>query len=219
MITITGTIKNIVGGLRGGIRVEFVPTSTPFALDGSIITTTPKTVVTNSSGQLPTGDDAVVLVQGVYTVKIFKPNDVDFDSKTITVPPGTGSAALEDLITSTTTTGGNFNHNVSYDRNDAVGNGEYIGGRHRWNGSVFLKSATVVCRSAPVGAPLVLTLEVDGELTGETLTVAAGATTAEADLSNLQVPGGQYVCWKCTGAPSEPENFARQVFVSLNLNS
>ena len=108
--------------------------------------------------------------------------------------------------------------NILFSSEAAITAGNYIGGRYRWTGAVQLKSASIVC-SAPVGADISFTLEVDGALTAGVLTVAAGTTSAELDLSALAaVAIGKYVRWKCTASPAFV-NTAAQVHLTTNLNA
>jgi hypothetical protein len=82
---------------------------------------------------------------------------------------------------------------------------EYLLGQYSWTGPVTLQNATVIAW-APQVAPVVLTLEVNGVLTGLTLTIPVGAAnvevTAATNLGNLVVPANQLVRWLCTSAPA-----------------
>lgn len=94
--------------------------------------------------------------------------------------------------------------------------GYYIGARYRWTTAATLQSASIVCE-APVGADISFTLEVNGVLTAKVLTVAAGQTSAELDLTGTNVPSSQYMRWKCTASPAVG-NTASQIHLSTNLS-
>lgn len=93
----------------------------------------------------------------------------------------------------------------------------YVGGRYRFATPVRLQSATVVC-SAPSGAAITFTLEVDGTLTEYELTVPDGQTSAELDLADCpQIAAGDYIRWQCTASP-EVEHTASQIHITTNAN-
>ncbi len=115
--------------------------------------------------------------------------------------------------------GSGGNSCVAFDRGDSVGSGEYIGGRHRWAVDVTLESANVICGRAPVGDPFEITLEVNGVLTVHVMQIAVAGTTDDITLPSVAVPAGQYVRWKVTAGPADPENFPALLSISTNLNN
>lgn len=99
MATITGTIANPGSLPSQGIEVAFIPTDTPKAVGSLIIKTTPISVVTNSSGQLPAG---LTLTAGTYTVKLTS-NGTSYGCFNILVPSGSGTHDLPDIVVVTVT--------------------------------------------------------------------------------------------------------------------
>jgi len=104
----------------------------------------------------------------------------------------------------------------SYYREETLIVGEYLLGSHDWACGVTILSARVTSL-APTGTPVVLTLEVNGVLTAQTLTIPAGSGEVVASAAyNVAVPPGQVVRWKVTSAP-DPENSAWKVFLTLTV--
>jgi len=97
--------------------------------------------------------------------------------------------------------------------------GEYLLGWPRWSVAMRAKSATVV---AFAGADAtVLELEINGALTGLTLTVPAGEANTEVmgsvDLANRVVPAGQGVRWKIISGPTDAGLAAWHATVTLQI--
>ena len=215
--TITGNIRSISHTVRGNVKILFTPTLTPFVdNDSHVITTTPKLALTDAAG-----DFTIDLVDGTYTVWIYQPDGVDYDTLTIVVPSTQGTYDISTLITSSAATAGNFSSSVNFDAPYAIGSGEYLGGRVRWSVLAVIKSASLVINNqGPVGASFTVALEVNGSLvSGQTITLSAGEVSGAATLSNVQVTAGQYVRWKVTAAPSAPENFPSNVFLTMNVTT
>ena len=86
--------------------------------------------------------------------------------------------------------------------------GEYLLGLYQFSGPVTLVNASVIAW-APQLAPVVLGLEINGSLTGQTLTIPVGPAnvevTAAATLTGL-VPAGQFVRWKIVSAPDAADS-------------
>src|SRR5438093_6313886 len=96
--------------------------------------------------------------------------------------------------------------------------GEYMLGHYRWPVAVGLLSARAVA-FAPQNAPMVLTLEVGGVLTGQTLTIPAGAVDTEVSAMvalDYTVLAGQSVRWKITDGPA-PEDAARLAALAMQV--
>lgn len=98
---------------------------------------------------------------------------------------------------------------VGFFREDPFVDGEYLLGNYRWANNVVIGVVDVI-GLAGQSTPTVLTLEVGGVLTGETITISAGTANAEVtaseDLAGYFVPAEQSVRWKITSGPALPEN-------------
>jgi hypothetical protein len=97
--------------------------------------------------------------------------------------------------------------------------GEYLLGLYQFSGPVTLVRASVIAW-APQTSPCVLGLEVNGTLTGQTLTIPVGTplveVTANVTLTGV-VPAGQFVRWKILSAPS-PADGAWNCAVVMNVS-
>lgn len=93
---------------------------------------------------------------------------------------------------------------VGFFRENVLIVGEYLLGRYRWGRAVRLKRAEVTA-FAGQGTATVLELEVNGALTGSTVTLPAGTANTEvtgtADLA-VTVEAGAAVRWKVTSGPA-----------------
>lgn len=82
--------------------------------------------------------------------------------------------------------------------------GKYLLGRFQWPMGVELLNAEIVCLAPQ--ATTILTLEVDGVLSAQTITLPSGVVgteiTAGADLAHLAVPSESALRWKITSGPA-----------------
>ena len=93
---------------------------------------------------------------------------------------------------------------VNFFRENPLLTGDYLLGFYSWPVPVTLTSAKAIAW-APQGAPVVLTLEVNGTLTPFTLTIPVGAANVEVTAAatlNYAVPANAVVRWRVTSAPS-----------------
>jgi len=85
---------------------------------------------------------------------------------------------------------------------------------------VTIDSVAVISK-APQGTDLVLALEVNGSLTGDTVTISAGAehaeVTASATSMGVNVSSRDVVRWIATSGPSATENCAYEVGMVMKI--
>jgi len=96
--------------------------------------------------------------------------------------------------------------------------GDYILGNYQWGASTVLIAARVICWPPQV-SDVVLGLEVDGVLTGHTITIPIGPVNVETIVNqvlNVAVAPNQPVRWKVLSAP-EPENSAWHLSLTLQV--
>ena len=109
---------------------------------------------------------------------------------------------------------------LAFFRENALITGEYLLGFFSWTATVTLGSAVAVA-SAPLVTPQVLELEVDGVLTGQTLTLPVGAANTEVSAAaslSWAVQPGQLVRWKIVSGPV-PVNAADSCSLALAVTS
>lgn len=98
--------------------------------------------------------------------------------------------------------------------------GEYLSGWPRWSVAMRAQSARVVALAG--SAETTLALELNGSLTGRTLTLpgaADGEVTASVDLGNVALPAGQGVRWKIVAGPGEVEAAAWHVTLTMQVQA
>jgi len=119
--------------------------------------------------------------------------------------PSTGDEAYESFL---------FMHEGPMRVND------YMLGHYSWGYDVTIDSVAVISK-APQGTDLVLALEVNGSLTGDTVTISAGAEHAEVTASSTSiganVSDGEVVRWIATSGPSVTENCAYEVGMVMKI--
>lgn len=97
--------------------------------------------------------------------------------------------------------------------------GEYLSGIYAWTTTAWGVRATAHGK-APQVAAVVLGLEIDGALSGFTLTLATGAPETavddEVDLGDVEIPATALVRWKVLQAP-EAEHSAYGVSVEMTV--
>jgi hypothetical protein len=107
---------------------------------------------------------------------------------------------------------------IGFFRENAMVVGEYMLGNYRWPVDVDLVSAMVVA-FAPQNAPVVLTLEIGGVLTDQTVTIPVGTTNTEVSATvalNYTVTAGQSVRWQITSGP-DPEDSAYVAALAIQV--
>jgi hypothetical protein len=113
---------------------------------------------------------------------------------------------------------GTDEQSIGFFSEDAMVVGEYMLGHYRWPVAAALLSARAIA-FAPQNAPMVLTLEVGGVLTDQTLTIPVGPVDTEVSATtalNYTVPAGQSVRWKITAGPA-PEDAARLAALAMQV--
>lgn len=98
---------------------------------------------------------------------------------------------------------------IGFFRENPMVVGEYMLGNYRWPVDVSLTSAMVVA-FAPQNDPVVLTLEIGGVLTDQTITIPVGVANTEVNATvalNYTVTAGKSVRWMITAGP-DPEDSA-----------
>lgn len=115
-----------------------------------------------------------------------------------------------------------LNGPVLYHRPDFLIQGDYVGGKKRWNQRMRVTHANVTAR-APLMA-MTLSLEVNGVLTGDNLTLPAGLAPSESSgtvtLGATYIETMEYARWYCSSgvpAASGVENAAALVNVEMNV--
>lgn len=111
-----------------------------------------------------------------------------------------------------------------YPRHDFLAEGEYVGGKKRWNQRMQVTRVNLTAL-API-LPQLLQLEVAGALTGETIYIPSGVdqteVTNEVTLTNRFIETGEYARWKCvSGIPASSgiENAASMIHVEMNVQA
>lgn len=118
---------------------------------------------------------------------------------------GSGSSAPEE-------------QSIGFFRENPMVPGEYLLGHYRWPVDANIVSARVVV-FAPQTQPNVLSLEVGGALTDQTITIPVGAANTEVSATvalDYFVGAGQSVRWKITAGP-DPENAAWVAALALQV--
>ena len=98
--------------------------------------------------------------------------------------------------------------NVLFTHDGPILTGDYFLGSYKWPGAVTITEAKVISRAAQT-TPTILTLEVGGVLTANTLTIPTGAVNAEVSASstfNAAVSPEQTVRWQATSGPAAVED-------------
>lgn len=108
---------------------------------------------------------------------------------------------------------------AGFSRHDYLLKDKYVGGRHRWDQDMEVRSATLTA-SAPTATNQLLGLEIDGVIV-ETLSIPTGAANAEVvnakTFSNVFVAAGDYVRWRCqSGVAAGAEETAASL-IDLSL--
>lgn len=102
-----------------------------------------------------------------------------------------------------------FGQSVGFFREEPFVNGTYLLGNYRWPQNMALGTVAFEGLSGQ-GAATVLTLEVAGTLTSQTVTIPAGLPNVpvivSVSLNGYIVPADSSVRWKITSGPSLPEN-------------
>lgn len=96
--------------------------------------------------------------------------------------------------------------------------GDYILGSYQWGANVVLKSAKVICWPPQV-SEVTLGLEVDGALTGHTVTIPTGTENVELVVNqvlNVAVLPNKAVRWKVLTAPI-PEHSAWHLSLTMQV--
>lgn len=97
---------------------------------------------------------------------------------------------------------------------------DYMLGHYSWGYNITIDSVEVISR-APQGTNLVLALEVNGTLTGDTVTISAGVEHAEATASSssmgVSVSTGDVVRWRATSGPTVTESCAYEVGLVMKI--
>jgi len=109
---------------------------------------------------------------------------------------------------------------VGFFRENPMVVGEYLLGHYRWPVAVSLESARVVA-FGPQNMPQVLTLEVSGVLTDQTITIPVGTANTEVSATvalNYSVAAGQSVRWKITDGPA-PEDAVYVAAVGMQVRT
>lgn len=99
---------------------------------------------------------------------------------------------------------------------------EYLIGTYHWDARAMVIASASVIAWPPQNSPVVLGLEINGTLTGDTLTIPVG--TANVEVGPIAVTGlnravgiGQLVRWKVISAPA-PEDSAWHVSLATQVN-
>lgn len=111
---------------------------------------------------------------------------------------------------------------VFFSHAGALADGSYFLGHFTWPVDKAAVSAKVIA-SAPVGTPTVLALEVDGVLSGTTLTLPAGIlgaeVSAEVDLTGLTIAANEQIRWQVVSGPAVPADQATVAAIVMEVQT
>ena len=161
--TVTGTIKDGTDTAIPGAVVKFVSDDTPQASTGAVIANTTKSKRAGSDGTF-----SIVLTEGDWFVTVANPNFSEF---WISVPEGTGTHSIDDLVSTINTYTGEINVVSELGDGDA---GIY---HSKTNATIYLKTLVA-------GSNVTLT---DGE-TNVTIAASAGGIS-DGDKGDITVSG------------------------------
>lgn len=108
---------------------------------------------------------------------------------------------------------------VLFAHEEPLQTGMYLLGMYRWPPNATAQSVTVTAWRSQNSAT-VLALEVEGVLTGDTVSLAAGTANTEVQVTQAlsrAIPAGSGVRWKVTGAPADVESMAWQCGLVMQL--
>lgn len=111
---------------------------------------------------------------------------------------------------------------VFFSHTAELADGSYFLGHFTWPVDKAVVSAKVIA-SAPVGAPTVLTLEINGVLSGTTLTLPAGTlgaeVSAEASLTGLTITANEQIRWQVVSGPADPADQATVAAIVMKVQT
>jgi hypothetical protein len=109
--------------------------------------------------------------------------------------------------------------NVAFFHDGPMMVGDYCTGHYAWAAAVTLAAASVIAMASQ-GVATVLELEVDGILTGLTLTIPEGGSLVEVEGSatlDREVAAGAVIRWKVVSGPADAENAAQVAAVTVRV--
>lgn len=127
--------------------------------------------------------------------------------------PGSGPGAYNPI------TPPNTLQSVLFPREVLLVAGEYLLGIYRWQTNATAVGATAIC-TASQNAATVLGLELNGTLTGDVITLPAGAVNSQVTVTvslNRTVPAGTPVRWKIISGPGDIESMAAECAVTMQI--
>jgi hypothetical protein len=101
-----------------------------------------------------------------------------------------------------------------FTHDDPLINGDYFIGTYQFDSAVTIGFAKIIGETS-AGSDTVATLEINGSLTANTLTLTAGSgEQSDSDTFSVSVPAGHTIRWKVTSAPGS----GRAEFVGITMN-
>jgi hypothetical protein len=100
------------------------------------------------------------------------------------------------------------NLNVVFNQSNALVVNGYLMNFYAWTATVTLYSASLIA-DAPQTSPVVMELEINGALTGQTIAIPMGDVDTEVtamSVLNVAVPAGNQVRWKVISAPAPTDS-------------